>query len=124
MQHSAAHTGVKQDELILHIYCGNESSDFLLYLDDGETFDYQNGKSTTRLIKMFGSENKISHFQQAKVTLPHLTPKSRLFFMVHLQIKFQLMVALSHLLTIFIHSFHPLKSMIPLMNPILWVKKM
>jgi alpha-glucosidase len=60
MQSSAAHTGIKQDELILHIYCGDNSSDFLLYMDDGETFDYQKGKSAKRLIKMSGSENKIT----------------------------------------------------------------
>jgi alpha-glucosidase len=60
MQTASSHTSVKQDELILHIYCGNDSSDFLLYLDDGETFDYQNGKSAKRLIKMSGSENKIT----------------------------------------------------------------
>ncbi|MBK7653612.1 MAG: glycoside hydrolase family 31 protein [Flammeovirgaceae bacterium] len=60
MQTASSHTSVKQDELILHIYCGDNSSDFLLYMDDGETFDYQKGKSAKRLIKMSGSENKIT----------------------------------------------------------------
>ncbi len=59
MQASAAHTGIKQDELILHIYCGNTTSEFLLYMDDGETFDYQKGFSVKRLIQLRGSENKL-----------------------------------------------------------------
>jgi alpha-glucosidase len=59
MQPAASHTGIKQEELILHIYCGRDSSDFLLYSDDGETFDYQLGKCSKRLIQMRGSENKV-----------------------------------------------------------------
>lgn len=59
MQAAAANTGIKQEELILHIYCGKDSSEFLLYMDDGETFDYQNGNSATRTIQMFGANNKV-----------------------------------------------------------------
>ena len=59
MQPAAANTSIKQQELILHIYCGKDSSDFLLYMDDGETFDYQNGKSATRTIQMNGAQNKV-----------------------------------------------------------------
>lgn len=59
MQQATAHTGIKQGEWILHIYCGNESSDFLYYTDDGQTFDYQNGKSMKRLIRYHAHENKV-----------------------------------------------------------------
>jgi len=59
MQPSCAHTGVRQEEWILHIYCGKESSEFLYYTDDGDTFDYQKGKSLTRLIQFFGNQNKV-----------------------------------------------------------------
>lgn len=60
MQASAANTSIKQEELALHIYCGNNSSEFLLYQDDGDTFDYQSGKSSKRLIQMKGVENKVT----------------------------------------------------------------
>lgn len=60
MQASTPHTGISQEELILHIYCGPGSSDFLLYQDDGETFAYQNGKFSKRLIEFAGSENRVS----------------------------------------------------------------
>ena len=59
MQEATAHTGIKQEEWILHIYCGNESSDFLYYTDDGQTFDYQKGKSMKRLIQYRAYENKV-----------------------------------------------------------------
>jgi alpha-glucosidase len=45
--------------LALHIYCGNDASDFLLYSDDGSTFQYQQGESATRLIQHHGSQNKV-----------------------------------------------------------------
>lgn len=60
MQASIPHTGIAQEELILHIYCGQDSSDFVLYQDDGETFAYQEGKFSKRLIEFKGSENHIS----------------------------------------------------------------
>jgi alpha-glucosidase len=60
MQQAADHTGVKQEELIFHIYTGNESSEFLYYADDGSTFKYQQGEYITRLIKYNGAENKVT----------------------------------------------------------------
>lgn len=60
MQQATDHTGVKQEELILHIYTGNESSEFLYYVDDGSTFKYQQGEFITRLIKYNGTENKVT----------------------------------------------------------------
>jgi alpha-glucosidase len=59
MQHAASHTGVKQEEFILHIYHGNESSDFLYYTDDGSTFQYQQGACITRTIKYLAEDNKV-----------------------------------------------------------------
>jgi alpha-glucosidase len=59
MQHAASHTGVKQEEFILHIYHGNESSDFLYYTDDGSTFQYQQGACITRTIKYLAQDNKV-----------------------------------------------------------------
>jgi alpha-glucosidase len=79
MQQAAAHTGVKQEEWILHIYCGKESSEFLYYADDGQTFEYQDGNSLKRLIQYQASENKVviseeegnyqTHFKTLKVVL-------------------------------------------------------
>lgn len=87
MQPAASHTGIKHEELILHIYCGRDSSDFLLYSDDGETFDYQNGQCSKRLIQMIGSENRVvlspcegnykPHFKKIKFVL-HGTPANAL----------------------------------------------
>ncbi len=58
-QKTTAHTGINQEELILHVYCGKESSEFLYYTDDGLTFDYQHGKSLKRLIQYHAHENKV-----------------------------------------------------------------
>jgi alpha-glucosidase len=87
MQPAASHTGIKHEELILHIYCGRDSSDFLLYSDDGETFDYQKGQCSKRLIQMIGSENRVvlspcegnykPHFKKIKFVL-HGTPANTL----------------------------------------------
>jgi alpha-glucosidase len=60
MQAAAANTSIKQEELALHIYCGNNSSEFLLYQDDGDSFDYQSGKSVKRLIQMNGFKNTVT----------------------------------------------------------------
>lgn len=54
-----AHAGIVATEMHLHIYCGNESSEFLLYCDDGETFQYQQGEFSTRLIQHHGSQNLV-----------------------------------------------------------------
>jgi len=59
MQQATLHTGVKQEEWILHIYCGKESCEFLYYTDDGQTFEYQAGKSLKRLIQYQAPENKV-----------------------------------------------------------------
>jgi alpha-glucosidase len=59
MQYAAGHTGIKQEEWLLHIYCGQESSEFLYYTDDGQTFDYQGGKSLKRMIHYHAHENKV-----------------------------------------------------------------
>ncbi len=59
MQRATAHTGIKQDEWILHIYCGKDSSEFLYYTDDGQTFDYQQGNSIKRLIQFQAYESKV-----------------------------------------------------------------
>ncbi|GIL24055.1 MAG: alpha-glucosidase [Bacteroidota bacterium] len=54
-----AHAGIAPTELALHIYAGTDTSEFLLYSDDGHTFQYQQGEYTTRLIQNFGAENKV-----------------------------------------------------------------
>ncbi|HCZ36214.1 MAG TPA: glycoside hydrolase family 31, partial [Cytophagales bacterium] len=59
MRPAQAHAGITTTELALHIYCGNDTSEFLLYNDDGSTFQYQKGESATRLIQHHGSQNKV-----------------------------------------------------------------
>jgi alpha-glucosidase len=59
MRPTQAHAGVLATELALHIYCGSDSSEFLLYSDDGETFQYQQGKYATRLIQNHGGQNRV-----------------------------------------------------------------
>ncbi|MCW5912820.1 MAG: DUF4968 domain-containing protein [Cyclobacteriaceae bacterium] len=59
MRPAQAHAGITTTELALHIYAGQESSEFLLYADDGETFHYQQGQYATRLIQHFGSQNRV-----------------------------------------------------------------
>jgi alpha-glucosidase len=59
MRPAQAHAGITPTELSLHIYCGTDSSEFLLYSDDGETFQYQQGDCSTRLIQNHGVQNLV-----------------------------------------------------------------
>jgi alpha-glucosidase len=59
MQKTVQNTSVKTDELILHIYDG-DNSQFDFYQDDGETFDYQNGAFAKRSILLEGKKKKIT----------------------------------------------------------------
>jgi len=59
MQQVTEHTGIPQKVWILHIYCGNESSEFQYFTDDGSTFDYQQGKSIQRVLHYVADENKV-----------------------------------------------------------------
>ncbi|HLZ17388.1 MAG TPA: glycoside hydrolase family 31 protein [Cyclobacteriaceae bacterium] len=58
MQKALMNTAEKTDELILHIYCGKQSSDFVFYKDDGETFRYQQGEFAKRKLE-YRAENKV-----------------------------------------------------------------
>lgn len=51
MQAVKSHTGEKTDELILHIYDGQQKTSFIYYEDDGETFQYNQGEFLKRLIE-------------------------------------------------------------------------
>jgi alpha-glucosidase len=59
MQKSAAHTGEKNDQIIVHIYAGNSRSSFVFYEDDGATFDYQKNRFAKRLIEYDPHEKSI-----------------------------------------------------------------
>jgi len=59
MQKAVSSTSEKTDELILHVYFGRQSSEFLFYQDDGETFQYQKGEYCKRKIEYYGNENKL-----------------------------------------------------------------
>jgi alpha-glucosidase len=59
MQKTLPNTKVKSDELILHIYKG-ASSHFELYEDDGDTFNYQKGIFSKRLISYESNHRKIT----------------------------------------------------------------
>jgi alpha-glucosidase len=58
MQRTTPNTKVKSDELILHVYKGGDSQ-FQIYEDDGETFDYQNGNFTKRTISYEPNQQKL-----------------------------------------------------------------
>ncbi len=59
MQRPVMNTSEKTEELILHIYTGNQSSDFVYYTDDGETFQYRKGEYSKHKIEYRGSEQKL-----------------------------------------------------------------
>jgi len=56
-QKSVMSTGEKTNELIVHVYYGKSKSDFNLFVDDGETFQYQKGEFIKRA--MHYQANKI-----------------------------------------------------------------
>ena len=116
MQQATSHTGIKQEELILHIYCGKASSEFIYYTDDGQTFDYQNGKYQKRLIAYQARENSVviseeagnyqSGFTSIKIVLHGTTSE---------EISFNGVV---HKLSNQIHSFFsPLEKFDPIKDP-------
>lgn len=51
MQPVKSYTGEKNTELILHIYAGSQKTNFTFYEDDGETYEYADGKFSKRLIE-------------------------------------------------------------------------
>jgi alpha-glucosidase len=50
MKEAGTNTADRNERLIIHIYNGSVPSSFLLYEDDGDTFEYQDGSCSTRLI--------------------------------------------------------------------------
>ena len=58
MKKVGINTSSAQDELILHLYAGAPST-FELYQDDGATFEYQRGQSSTRSIEYRNGELKV-----------------------------------------------------------------
>ena len=64
MQKEVRNTKEPVDILNIHIYGGTTPSEFLLYQDDGHTFDYEKGVFSKRLIQYFPSEKKLIIHQQ------------------------------------------------------------
>jgi len=62
-QKALMNTSEKTDELVLHIYSGSESSEFIFYVDDGKTFQYQQGNFSKRKIEFNAKENKVTLHQ-------------------------------------------------------------
>jgi alpha-glucosidase len=60
MQPVKTHTGEKSAQLILHVYDGNSENSFLLYEDDGSSFDHQQNKFAKRMLTFKPKKNQIS----------------------------------------------------------------
>lgn len=54
-----SHTGEVSDSIKIHVYKDVSNSEFVLYRDDGVTFDYQNGNASKRLIEYKPLLNKL-----------------------------------------------------------------
>lgn len=54
-----ASTKEMNDEIILHVYTGKQSSSFLFYEDDGTTFRYQQGEYAKRQLEYIASDNTL-----------------------------------------------------------------
>jgi alpha-glucosidase len=59
MKDVGENTRTKSDNLYIHVYQGAGVSEFNLYMDDGETYDYQSGKYSLRAIKYSSVDNTI-----------------------------------------------------------------
>ena len=59
MKDVGENTRSKSDMLYIHIYKSMQNSEFKLYTDDGETYDYQTGKFSLRKISYSPSQNQI-----------------------------------------------------------------
>ena len=59
MKQPGQNTQDRPDTLIIHIYNGTAPSTFTLYEDDGETYDYQKGLSSTRTITFDPPNRKV-----------------------------------------------------------------
>jgi len=60
MQRPVQHTKEVVNEMILHIYNGEEETSFEFYEDDGSTFQYETGAFAKRIIRFSPSEKKIT----------------------------------------------------------------
>ncbi|MDL5050850.1 glycoside hydrolase family 31 protein [Oscillatoria amoena NRMC-F 0135] len=66
MQRPGPNTSAASDVLELHIYKGQESTSAFYYEDDGQTFDYKDGKYSAWKINYRGSEKKLTIEKQNK----------------------------------------------------------
>ncbi len=67
------------DTLEIHLYKGNTNNSFLLYEDDGATFEYESGVSSTRLLEYIVNENRFCiNRQEGTYSTPY--KKVNIFF--------------------------------------------
>ncbi|MBY0433402.1 MAG: DUF5110 domain-containing protein, partial [Cyclobacteriaceae bacterium] len=64
MQRPVQNTKEIVDELVLHIYNGNEETSFEFYEDDGSTFQFESGAFAKRLIRFNPDQRKITLLPQ------------------------------------------------------------
>ena len=58
MQPVISHTTEKSEWLIIHLYAGETDNEFVFYEDDGNSFNYQKGMYSRRLLRYEAQENK------------------------------------------------------------------
>ncbi|NWF89730.1 MAG: DUF5110 domain-containing protein [Ignavibacteriaceae bacterium] len=92
------------DTLLIHVYYGKKTNEFIYYEDSGEGFDYQNGVFCKRIIKFEPAAKKIiitaqegsyvSSFKNIKLifhgfdeTLKHLNSNNKMLELKQLQVK-------------------------------------
>ena len=76
-QKAGMNTSEKTNELMLHVYQGKNSSDFIFYTDDGETYQYQQGNFARRKVEYNPNEKKLvigategslkSHYEKLRI---------------------------------------------------------
>lgn len=65
MQPVVSNTAQKSEYLIVHLYQGDRDNDFLLYEDDGISFDYQTGVFSKRLLRYNATANRFVIHKQS-----------------------------------------------------------
>lgn len=75
--------GSIHNELIISVFSGQESNDFTLYEDDGQTTAYQNGELRTTRISQSG--NQVTIFPAAGSFAENIQERSNILYYIHHQ---------------------------------------
>ncbi|PZX50956.1 glycoside hydrolase family 31 protein [Algoriphagus chordae] len=80
LQNTVPHTAAENDGILsIHLYAGNEGSEYIHYEDDGLSFDFESGEYYERIFRFSASDQKLS-INEATGNFSSQFDKLRIYF--------------------------------------------